>query len=658
MNITLFLISLICILTFSPVFCEDDTYSPGVRVFIMKDALNFFDSVMLGSITEFINDITFTDLHYEAPAGLSFDMSNVVVSNFSYAPTNYFRPSYYIEERWADMYCSIDFDFDFHDAINIVDVNASATMYFQEGSAALTFHMDEDPDDSGHLKIYIYEFDLDFGKDDIEIYNTDESIVQTIVDIFYPMFKGTIESWVKDAISDFVNDGIEEFLALIPLSHTVDAWSSFEWGLIPERSLHQFEGTYYHNAIFGSDEDDLAMTGEDLSDGHHIKNYKSLRVTGYFSPLEEGDYKFHGDYDSILRVTLNGTGYGHDLEHHNPGMCWPEHHTFTTDAYHLTPSDFLEVMVEYQVGCGGGSFKVTLIKDDEDGVTIPTLQIFDTTGIGEDQEPVIVTDDPEPGFASFASLAMFVPVYGALPAITKSELPVEPLTTVLEGEHFHCAIDESVMDTYIQSHVEAGIMESLIFTDDDIPAIETEYRMTVGGIGDLFFTNLDDFYSPSRYIMLTFDGDVNGSGSKIIASEGMSFNMAVIAYFDVCASGTKSTPSENIATVDMSFEGVMFFEVLQGDEAVIYARVDSLDIGSDPVVTSVKDGLEVDQDSFDDFEYFFNLLSVESFIPFLNNLLIQNGFEIPAPGNTYIDSVNLQYMDGYAYLVWRLALEE
>ncbi|GKT26991.1 BPI/LBP/Plunc family like protein [Aduncisulcus paluster] len=644
----------------------DITDQPGVRLFITKDALNFFNVLLKEKIVSIMNGMVIPTISTTVD-GIDFSLTNFTFDQFTFTPTNDLIPPYYIDETWTDANIKLTSDFTY--SSGSTSDSGTVTIYFQDGSLSMELTVGESTTSPGDFSMVLSTFSLDFGRDDIEV-NGDvlDSIVSDIVNILWPVIKNSVSNSIQSSVETLFNDNIDWFLNALPVSHTVDKYVNIEYGLIPTRANHDAEGTYYMTAVLSGSSKEIAYTADELA-SQHIHNYNSYDINFYFSPEEAGNYSFHSSYTQIVHATLTLNDdtstkkeYGSDIEKHNVGMCWPESNKFTTEEYSLQPTDYIHVRLQLEAGCGGADSKFVVKEaNDDDFHTIPFLQLY-SQPVTEDQEPVIVSNATEysPGFVSIASTMLFTPVYGSLPTISSHNLPITPIQSPLEGEFFDLAIDASVFDSFIKSHVQSGFLSDVVLTDNMIPQSETYVRLTVGSFGTILFPNLDLFYSPSRNIMISLSSTADNVGVRIDCDDEHHGNIVFVGSIsisvDVCQSGTYDIPEENIAMLETNFEADVTIILDEFNECpVITGNVSKIEL-SEPTIVSKKSGLIADTLFLDGFYDVFEYLNTEIIEPFINSML-SNGIKMPNIPGTNIDSINIQYFSGYIYIQWKLVLD-
>ncbi|GKT31664.1 hypothetical protein ADUPG1_006047 [Aduncisulcus paluster] len=233
-------------------------------------------------------------------------------------------------------------------------------------------------------------------------------------------------------------------------------------------------------------------------------------------------------------------------------------------------------------------------------------------------------------------------------------LPIAPLDDLSTSDAFlHIAIDSSVPTSFLTAHNDSGFISSILITEDEISP-DFAIQLTVGSLGTLMFPNLDDFFSPSRNLFLSFSVPEDEEATDLYAgfnSDGMSFSLTFDMRIDVAQSGTYDTSAEEIAVVrfDISGSGEMTAtDTPSLDGIIIAGNIASIDV-TNPSIEFLKDDLDVSTYFFDDFASILNPLLESVLIPIINKTL-ESGMEIQLPEGMTADGVAIYYFEEMCYI--------
>ncbi|GIQ86150.1 hypothetical protein KIPB_007946, partial [Kipferlia bialata] len=354
----------------------------------------------------------------------------------------------------------------------IFEGSGDGTYFCDNGSATVQLQMREDPANPGSLLCAMSNLDFDMPPCNIELTgDLPGDKIQTILGLLEPLFQSLVEDRLQDLITDSMDELGKLAEEMVPTSHIWDEYTGLFYELIPEVSAHQLEGQHYTHNYFSHPDYMVSLSAyeladfdiEDVTDDH----YSSLNVTGFFSPLEDGEYAFRMEYSQCMRLTVGSASVG-KLEFHNPGMCWPEH--FDDELHHVMAGPSygpIPMIVEYQGGCGGGWFHLLARKESAtEWVQIPDLEIYNNEDEPSADLPVVLSNDPYP-FIAIATAMRFEPTGGSIPEPEHHNIPPTPQGPT--SEHLQFIMDGAVLDSLCKSHVQAGWLETKSITEAMIP---------------------------------------------------------------------------------------------------------------------------------------------------------------------------------------------
>ncbi|GKT26872.1 hypothetical protein ADUPG1_013511 [Aduncisulcus paluster] len=234
-------------------------------------------------------------------------------------------------------------------------------------------------------------------------------------------------------------------------------------------------------------------------------------------------------------------------------------------------------------------------------------------------------------------------------------LPIAPLTDITTTDAFiHIAMDSSVPSSLLTAHNDGGFFSAITLTNDMLPD-GSPVQLTVGSLGAIMFSRLDNFYSPDRNLILSFSVPTESEATDLYAgftaADGISIALQVDMRVDVAQSGTTDVPEEEIALIGLGITGtgeILVSNTASDDGIIIAGSVGTLSV-ADPTVEYLKDGVKKSLTFFDVLPTTLDTLLKTVVIPAINDFL-SAGIEFMLPGGMSADGVSVYYMDEMCYI--------
>eukprot|EP00768_Dysnectes_brevis_P002264 gnl/Dysnectes_brevis/1737_a1981_2096.p1 GENE.gnl/Dysnectes_brevis/1737_a1981_2096~~gnl/Dysnectes_brevis/1737_a1981_2096.p1 ORF type:complete len:650 (-),score=112.95 gnl/Dysnectes_brevis/1737_a1981_2096:55-2004(-) len=441
----------------------------GVRSFLTNTGLQRIATSIETSVKTRAIGYTVDSLHFSGSDLTYVQLSDLVVDQFSFTQTTTIHPAYFIDINIDHLSFSAHSQWSYSEA-NVLKGQGDGTYSSQNGNAAIQLQLREDPANPGSLLCGISSISLDVSAIDFDLTGEglpDQQIITLVLQILEPLFQTLVGNRIEDLMQDTINESCRKLEQMIPQSKIYDDYTSLFFELVPETAGHTLDGSYYSDNHFDSWDHTVSYSAFDLVD-FDIKNYRSINVTGFFTPLEySDDWQFRAEYDQILRLSVGDKSEG-DLELWNIGACWPEHFSLEVHGVSAGPSTPQPIMIEYQSGCGGGWFQLYSRKGGSGSwEQIPDLDLYNNNNEPSPQLPVILSTDPYP-FIAIATAMRFEPINGMIPESEHHDLSTTPIGST--ADHWQLLFDSAVLDSFAKSHIEGDWLETQSITESMIPS--------------------------------------------------------------------------------------------------------------------------------------------------------------------------------------------
>ncbi|GIQ83844.1 hypothetical protein KIPB_005234 [Kipferlia bialata] len=564
------LCALVCVLC--------DVTPVGMRFYMTNTGLQILASEVEAAVKASVLSIQdIPDIHFSNDALFFVDLTDFSIDDFTFTQTTSVHPAFYIDVAVDHLSMSAHSGWAYTEA-GIFEGQGDGQYYCQDGSAKAQIEMREDPLNPGSLLCSVTTLDFNMPPCDLEL--TGEGlpgdVISAALTLLEPLFQSLVEDRLQDLITDTLNEVGRLAEEMIPTSHIWDDFTSLFYELVPEVSAHQLEGTYYGNNHFSSADHQEQLSAYDLAD-FSIANYRSINVTGYFNPLEDGAYAFRQEHSQDMRLTLGSQRTG-SLEMHNPGMCWPEH--FADELHNVMAGPSygpIPMTVEYQSGCGGGWFKLRCRKEsDNQWEQIPDLALYNNENEPSADLPVVLSNDPYP-FIAVATAMRFEPIGGTIPEPEHHNIPPTPMGST--ADHLQFVLDAAVLDSLAKAHVEAGWLETKSVTEAMIPDSVKPIIDLTTAFWDQYMPGLSSRWP--GYDVTLVPGTVYGYEEvSVSVSEADQITMqAQTMPVSMYVVDDKESFLEHVADFSMSFDmHIDHAEITQGYSPVLLLQIDSLSL--------------------------------------------------------------------------------